>query len=233
MRPLLLAACALVLLVPSSNALEASRRIDDTRGDTWHAGNTVTITYYNICTGWIWAHYGFLPRTQLGVVVESPSAVSVLTASWHYIVSGVPAGYGFTGSIGASVVDAAACPAGVPLAWQVCLPITGWNLYSWSVVVPERFAIHMTTGPGYGTPLAMALDHPAPRGGGPPACGTCYPTTRVNHSFRWGTVALPLCPGEVVLHDGWCDAQLLWDFDLAVVDSVEPASWGRIKALFR
>ncbi len=233
MRLLLVAACALPVLAPSASALETSRRIDDTRADSWNAGATVRITYYNICTGWIWIRSGFPARSRFGIGVDVPAAVSTLGSSWQYFYSGVPMGWGYTGTIAASVVDASGCPAGVPLASQPWAPRTGWNLLSWNAVVPDRFALHCTTGPGGGSPLAVVLDHPGPVAGGPAACGTCYPTSRVNHSFTWGTAALPLCPGEPMFHDGWCHAQLLWDFELATVDALGPATWGRIKSLYR
>ena len=67
---------------------------------------------------------------------------------------------------------------------------------------------------------------------GPEACGTCYPTTRPNHSFDYGTAGSPACPGSP-FNDGICDAQLFWNADLASTASVESRSWGTIKGLSR
>jgi hypothetical protein len=50
----------------------------------------------------------------------------------------------------------------------------------------------------------------------------------------YGNATTTLCPGEP-LNDGVCDAEwLLWEaaFTCATV-SVEPQSWGSVKALYR
>lgn len=227
---------AMLVLASSSFALEktSARLADESRADAWNAGTTCTITYYNICTGWIWILSGFAASDQFGVCFQScctPGEQTGLVASWHYVYSGTPSGYGFTGTMAVSAADANCCPSGAPIESQVFLPVTGWNVYGWTAAVPSNFVVHATLGAGGGSPLALATDHPGAVAGGPPACGTCYPTSRVNHSYYYGPGGA--CPGSVFFNDGVCDAQLLWDVDLACEVSVEPQTWGNIKNLYR
>ncbi len=231
----LVLAASLVVVSPSPALERSEARLDTDRADAWNAGTTCTITYYNVCTGWIWILSGFEASDQFGVCFDSccgPDAGGLLVASWHYIHSGAPAGWGYTGTVSVSLRDHNCCPTGVPVQSTTFLPVTGWNVYSWHAVVPAAFAIHATLGPAGGTPLAVATDHPGAVAGGPPACGTCYPTSRVNHSYYYG--ATGACPGSVFFNDGVCDAQLLWDCDLLCkAVGVEPRSWGAIKSLYR
>ncbi len=226
-------AAGLVTSAPASALERAAVRLTADRADGWDAGITCTVRYYNICTGWLWILSGFEASDQFGVHVDGCGGVDCrgVTGSWHYFYSGTPAGWGFTGAISVSLSDANCCPTGVPLQSTTFLPVAGWNVYGWSAQVPGRFIIHTTLGPAPGTPLAVATDHPGAAAGGPPACGTCYPTSRVNHSYYYGPDGS--CPGAVLLNDGVCDAQLLWDCDLYRCKSVEPRSWGLIKNLYR
>jgi hypothetical protein len=114
------------------------------------------------------------------------------------------------------------------------LPVSGWNAVGFSplVRVPDQFAVAFTFGAGVQTPLALTADHPAAGPTGPPACGSCFPTTRENHSFYWGTAATSICPGSA-FNDGVCDSQFLWDASMHCVTSVESSSWGAIKGLYR
>ena len=226
---------ATLVLASSSFALEKTARAltDDSRADAWNAGGSCTIQYYNFCTGWLWVWSGWAPGNEVGVSNVSccGGGASTLTASWHYILSAGPSGYGFTGTIEASAADANNCPTGAPIQSQVFLPVSGWNNYLWSASVPANFVIHATFGPATGNPTALATDHPAAGPTGPQACGTCYPTTRVNHSFDYGTAGA--CPGST-FNDGICDSQLYWDCDVVCSGvAVEPQTWGNIKNLYR
>jgi hypothetical protein len=151
--------------------------------------------------------------------------------------SAPPVGYGFTGTIGVYNVDANDCPVGPAIQSQPYAPnyIVGpFAIVPWaSAPVPTRFALVITIEepfPGY--PLAFGTDHPAPGPSGPQACGLCYPATRQIHSFRYGNVYTPVCPGST-FHDSVCDAELAWDVDFACAVSVEESSWGKIKGLYR
>lgn len=226
-----LVAASLVIASPTLALERFSARLDPERADAWSAGASMTIQYYNLCTGWIWILSGFAASDQFGVCFDFGWWIPGVCASWHYVHTAAPSGYGFTGTIAVSSADANWCPAGVPIQSQVFLPATGWNLYSWrGLYVPDALVIHVTLGAAAGTPLAIGTDHPAPVSGGPPACGTCYPTTRVNHSFYYGPDGR--CPGSTFFNDGVCDAQLLWDCTSCPM-SVEPQSWGAVKSLYR
>lgn len=220
-----------------ATALErmAARLADPPRRDPWYDNGTCTITYYNFCTGWIWLLSGFAPGDALGVCYESCCGrwidINGVRTSWHHVWEASPQGYGFTGTIAVSAADPNCCPTGLPIEAQPFLPTTGWNAFGWTANVPERFVMHATLGPGIDPPLVVTTDHPAAVGGGPVACGTCYPSTRVNRSYYYGNDAL--CPGEPLFHDGTCYAQLLWDCDVQCPVPVESSSWGALKSLYR
>jgi len=198
----------------------------------WRGSSSCTIIYYNICTGWIWQWSGWSPNDILGVAFDNTES---LTEAYVYFTEGVIAGYGFTGTI--DVQDAnnsTLCPEGAVLASQPFLPFSGWNTATFgAVVLPDpSFAMSITAGATTGNTMTIATDHPAAGPTGPVACGTCYPTTRVNRSFYWGATASPLCPGSA-LNDGICDAQFLWEVQAMCITAVDDASWGTIKALYR
>jgi hypothetical protein len=162
----------------------------------------------------------------------------VLLQSTHFVCTSAPSGYGFTGTIAVHNVDANKCPTGAPIASQPYLPSYAtfpFQTVNWGFVyVPNQFAVvaRFSASKGFPNPAALGTDHPAAGPTGPAACGTCYPSNRPIHTFGYGNVANPLCPGTVFT-DGFCNAELLWDFDLITYLSVDPSSWGSIKALYR
>jgi hypothetical protein len=231
--------CVLAILIvgtstASSVALEKAPVRADVERDGWISRGTDTISYWNVCTGWAWVWSGWEPEARLGVVFDlAPLPVS-LYQSWWFFGTGAPSGYGFTGTIGIHSVDAQGCPSVAALASQPFLPEDGWNHNVWNgLPVPSRFAVLGAFGPGEANPATPWSDRPAAGPTGPDACGNCYPTTRVTHSFRFGTVGSPLCPGST-FYDGVCDAELMLDADIRIEGvSVEEASWGSVKALYR
>ena len=241
MRKLFLTAFVLAasLVVASTGlALEktAMRVTDDGRGDGWAAGTqTCTVQYYNICTGWVWIWSGWSPGDRIGTAFTDCGGDCSLDTSFMFFVSEAPAGYGFTGTAAVYASDANECPTGAPLASQALLPVSFWNLVNWGgVAVPNNFVVayDFASDQGLPNPLAHGTDHPAVGPTGPQACGACYPTTRTNHSFYYGTAASPLCPGSI-LNDGVCDAQWLMDAAMSCTVSVEDQSWGAVKNLYR
>ena len=239
-RILGIAALTLFLLLSSAKGGGALERravpFPDASEREWTGSASCNVQYYNTCTGWIWTLRDFPSHTRFGVSVETCCATSAtLTRTWYYVVSAAPVGWGYTGTLSIHAADANACPVDPPLDSTPFGPTTGWNANTWSVPVPSHFVIRFETGTSGGwNDLAMALDHPAAGPTGPQSCGLCYPTTRVNRSFYYGSASAPLCPGEIFLFDGTCDAQLLLDCDLVCgTVSVEPETWGRIKTLFR
>lgn len=228
---------AMLAFATSGFALEktAVRMSADDRLDDWNAGTSCTIAYYNFCTGWVWIWSGWSSGDKVGVGFDNccESNSATLTGGALFAWTGAPAGYGFTGTIEVTDSDANLCK-GATVAAQPYLPVSGWNSYAWGVQVGANFVIQVTHGQSaLPNPTAYATDHPAAGPTGPVACGTCYPTTRANHSFYYGTAASPLCPGSS-LNDGVCDAQLLFSAALVCKPvSVEEETWGGIKSLYR
>ena len=230
------AVAALFLVVFCSPAESLEKRVGrlaaaDDRA--WQAGLSITIAYYNICTGWVWIWDDWSPNDVVGVTYPTGSNFTgTLVSTWWFFGDGAPAGYGFTGAVEAWNLDSNECPAGAPIASQSFLPASGWNLITWGDPGVIDFAVTFTFGPGAGSPVEVWTDHPAAGPTGPQACGTCYPSSRNNHSFYFGTTTVPFCPGQP-LNDGVCDAQFLQDVQTVFIDYVEPTSWGAVKEMFR
>jgi len=234
---------AMTCLATSAMALEKRATSFDGNGsDDWNAGATCRVKYYNICTGWVWCWSGFGDGGRVGLVVNSCCGAgeqAALLQSNHFLCTGAPSGYGFTGTIAVHNVDANDCPVGAAIASQPFLPtpVASFHTVAWGgVPVPSEFAIVVTMSDGTGgiaNPAQLGTDHPAAGPTGPAACGTCYPANRPNHSFAYGTLSSPACPGST-FNDGICNAQLFWDVDLLCgTVSVEESSWGSIKGLYR
>ena len=242
LRFLAVAAWALSLVIPAtSNALEKkSVRLPDD-GSEWRGGSTsCSIRYYNTCTGWVWVWSGWAPEDRVGVNFETccpPGQGVDLTSTDVFWATGAPSGYGFTGTIDLWAADANGCPTGPSLGSQPMLPTSPWATADFSstpVGLPDSFVITYTFGPGpLPDPSAIGSDHPAAGPTGPAACTTCYPNTRTIHSFVYGTVTTPMCPGSL-LNDGLCDAELMWEANVnCITTSVDATSWGQIKGLYR
>ena len=100
LRSVMAAALVATLLSAPAMALEKTAAPFDGDRDAWQRGTDCTITYYNICTGWIWIWSGWSPGDQFGVSFTSCCAggnESSVVGSWIYFGTGSPAGYGFTG----------------------------------------------------------------------------------------------------------------------------------------
>ncbi len=225
--------------VSSSFALERSavRLGDLDSSDGWAAGATCTVSYYNTCTGWAWTWGGWQGGDVVGMTVDpccGSEHPSTLLATNHYAWTGAGGpGRGFTGVVSIQAVDEHGCPTSV-LAQQSFLPRSGDNLVQWDLQVPGRFVMTVEHG-SIGFPIATAwpTDHPTIGPTGPQACGTCYPADRITHSFRFGNVDSPLCPGSP-FYDGTCNAELLyWSAAFACPTETDATSWGTIKGLYR
>ncbi len=228
---------ALILCAPGL-ALEKTAAVApvDLADRDWAAGTTCSISYYNICTGWIWLWSGWSAGDVVGMVLEPccpPDNDTFLVGTDMYAWSSTPSGYGFTGTVG--IWDApGGCPTAL-LAAQPLLPVSGLNTLFWGVPVTGTHVLAYEHGiSAFPDPTIWVSDHPAAGPTGPAACGFCYPTTRVAHSFYFGTVASPLCPGST-LNDGVCDSEWYGWFAAYACEpvSVDPSSWGSIKNLYR
>jgi len=224
-----------VLLVPAATpALErtSSRPADD---DGWNASpGLCTVSYYNVCTGWVWLWQQLEGGERVGVVFDPCCDHAVLSSSAVHFWTGTPAGYGFTGVYSIHSANADGCPIDPPLVGEIFLPRSGWNTRTTNLPLQGPIVASVVLGPaGLGT-ATLTTDHPAAGPTGPTACGMCYPTTRATHSFRYGTVTSPLCPGSP-LDQGLCDVEVLWmaSMDCADLHAVESRTWASIKALYR
>jgi len=229
---------AMLAVAGASFALEKTRVLDNSADDNgWAAGSTCSIVYWNRCTLWGFSWSGFGEKAVIGVCADNccTPEQGVVTETRHWFFTNAPAGYGFTGTVALSTVDANCCPNGT-LASQPFLPAGFPGIVAWAQVVPAKFAVVMTLEDGTGglaNPAGVATDHPSAGPTGPQACGFCYPLNRVNHSFGWGTTTTPACPGST-FNDGVCDAQLRWSIFMACHPvSVEASSWGAVKNLYR
>jgi hypothetical protein len=205
--------------------------------DGWSAASTLcNLRYFNTCTGWMWAWSGFASGARIGVVCPGVcDPLGRLVETRTLIATGAPAGYGYTGTVAIHAVSGHDCPTGAALQSQPWLP-TGsfsYQVHFWNAPEPRVFALVYSFGPDGGGSACILTDHPAAGPAGPAACGTCYPTTRVNRTFYWGTANTPLCPGSTFF-DGVCDAQLcVIEYFSGIGVEVEPQSWGAIKSLYR
>jgi hypothetical protein len=228
-----LAAAAAMLAAPAFALQKTSDRVIDP-SDDWSASTTGTIRYYNNCTGWVWVWSGWSPGETMGVNFNNNCNAMFLTVSWALTFSGVPAGYGFTGTI--SAIGGQNCAAPVLASQPYLPPVTsGWNATNWSgLPVPNAFSINISWGAasGFTNSTGLASDHPFAGPTGPTACGTCFPTTRVSKSRYYG-VAGAYCPSGVTLSDGLCDVEFMMEVGIKCAVGLENDSWGSIKGLYR
>jgi len=231
-----LAGLAAVAAPPASALEKHPARWSEPLGEpAWNAASsTCAVSYYNTCNGWVWVWDNFFHGERIGTVFESCCASdrdSGLDASWLFVEQAAgPAGWGYTGTVSVYAVDDDDCPIGSPLAEAAWLPEPGWNRLAWDgISIPERFAVVATFSDefGFGSAVAVPSD-------GPLSCGICFPSTRQPHSFLWGTATTPLCPGSA-LDDQVCFVEWLArvDVECRQSSSVDDASWGRVKGLYR
>lgn len=246
-------ALLLIAAASSASALERTTARVLEKAEVWQASSSYDIRYYNTCTGWTWVWSGWEGGEEVGVVVNRPPdwaacgedgqgtlGTLLLDGTWIATRSGVPSGYGFTGTI--SVRNGQGCSGGV-LASQPFLPAApaDWHFTDWGrLAVADWYTvvIQWATPSGYRNPTQLYSDHPAAGPTGPEACGMCYPTTRSTATRYYG-VNGSYCPSGVGLSDGVCDVELLVECSMGcfnpvgVGDRFEERSWGQIKGLYR
>jgi len=251
MRKFFLASFVLVAalcMATSGFALEKTARpIADTADSPngWNSAATCAIIYYNRCTLWSYGWTGFGLGDRLGVCADNCCANGSVLQTAFRVFTGAPAGYGFTGTASIANVDSHCCPTN-NLASQPWLPTGPFDVHNWNVPVGAQFAVVYTYGcvSGAGSPVAIGTDHPSAGPTGPQACGFCYPLTRPNHSYYWGSlqqcpggVGSPaLCPGATFLDltpSEPCAPQLRVDIFMSCPVAVDQESWGGVKSLYR
>jgi hypothetical protein len=234
---------AIFAFATSSYALEKTQaRFTGDAPDDWVTSEeTISISYYNICLGWVWVWSGFADSEMFGTVFNH--GAGVLTGSYQYFPTGAPPGYGFTGWAVVNNVKGEK-PHLEGLVWPAKAQIpflpagAGWEYIAWGVLIGEwkdSFAVSycLQDDFGYGTPVNVYSD-------GPFACGVCFPTDRTTKSYLWG-IAQKDVDGKPIytenpgtpLFDGQCYVEWLAAVTLKKVISVDSESWGGIKSLYR
>jgi hypothetical protein len=243
-RPVLAAALLSLALAATAAALQKTpaRAPAEMREDRWLTGGTCSIAYYNLCSGWVWIWSGWDPGERFGIAygpVRICSDIgSVVTDSFLHVMTGSPAGYGFTGTVSVEGNYPDPCPDDPGPYSQPFLPTMGWNHHTWYAPVYQYAVVTYTIGPAPGNPCGISTDQASALGPtGEPACGSCFPESRQTHSYRWGTEGSPICPG-IPFEDDLCPVELLAAIEGYVYDpggtiSVESSSWGKVKSLFR
>lgn len=250
--PLSLAAAVLVAGVsgiaapPPAAALEKnSGRMPVPPGDEWiPAGSAWTVSYYNVCTGWVWNWSGLECGEQIGVGFRNDICPfdGLLHAILLYCPSESPAGYAYTGTVSIYEADAEYHPvSGGTLGTWPFLFDRGWNAISGGgIPLPDYFLVVAKIGEHVhpSTTAFFTTDHPAAGPAGPQAAGHCYANSRETHTFFYGTHD-PATGHRQPLHDVVGAAELLWHYSGEVPigvncdEDVTPCTWGRIKALYR
>jgi hypothetical protein len=225
---------AAATLHPAFALEKREMRFPDHMAEEWSAGATVTLAYYNICTGWLWLWGPWSDDEQVGVRFEPEdcSLVALLRTSAVLTLSPAPSGWGYTGTI--AILPADDC-SGERIASQPWVAVSGWTMHAWDVEVPNPFLLQITWGaPGLGGPKnvsRLVSDHPAAGPTGPVSCGTCFPATRESHTKYYGILGSD-CPG-VPLNDGICDVEALVYVQLVCPTETESRSWGKLKNLYQ
>jgi hypothetical protein len=233
---------AMLVFATSGFALEKRLAYSSTdRPDDWESAGSQTclLVYWNGCVGWTWVWSGWGAQEQFGVVFDvcNTAATNSLISTEVFVWSASPPGYGFTGTVDVHAVDVNNCPTGAALASMAFLPgpATSWVTHNWNVVVPDKFSVTHTTGnAAFANPGEFTSDFDAQGPTGPNACGLCYPSNRTPHSYYYGPNGA-FCPSPLVLSSGAsvCNSEWRWEALMHCSISVEEASWGSIKNLYR
>ncbi|MCA9751855.1 MAG: hypothetical protein KC591_06665 [Gemmatimonadetes bacterium] len=216
-------------------ALERARELalDLSAESPWVGSETCVVQYYNLCTGWFW-FWESQDGYRSGTVFEACHPGCEVVSATAYFIDHGQSGRGYTALIGLYAVDENDCPQEPPLASMAYIQQQGWNTFQFAgVPTPTRFALMATHANSvYGHEIGFISDHPAAGPTGPPACGTCFPADRVTHSYDWGSVNSPACPGERIA-DAMCPAEFVLNVQLSCASTVSESSWSRIRSMFR
>ncbi|GJM44903.1 MAG: hypothetical protein DHS20C21_17450 [Gemmatimonadota bacterium] len=235
-------AVLLVIAVPVvGHALERTRApaVEREPDDRWALGCTATISYYNLCAGWIWSWSGWAPEEEIGVAFNTSFCTDVyaIDTSFHYAIEGAPAGYGYTGTLEVRYSSPLDCPQGSTIAAQPFLPASGWNTVFWGISPPwgaQAYSLVWRNADVLSSPVRWGTDGPA--------SAACYPSGGRVRSARFGTPSAPLCPGDPFPGSGGA-AELLWGITGPLAEWVNPVvaapegvareRWSRVKAMYR
>jgi len=201
-------------------------------GHEWPPTSTSTcsIVYWNTCSGWIWAWASAL--VVWGVVFDLPADCGALpgvvcenTGFWWYWLDAMP-GYGYTVDYRLYNADESLCLVGPPLNTLPGIePLPRWNSYPGLGPVDSGFAA-ITVKYNCSSIPKIVTDN-AHRN----SMSGCAPVPEEVHSVMYD-LGIP-CPAFPV-QDRVGPCNILMDATFSCEEtSIEPASWGAIKALFR
>jgi hypothetical protein len=235
--------CVLLSLVVAGPAgalrRTASPAPTSDRDGPWLSSGGVTVSYYNVCTGWTWTWDNYwAPPQGYGVVFDPPEeGPHTLAGTWEFCGAGYARGY--LPRLEVYSLDESGVPD-VRLASRPYDPVDGWTYYPWDLPVDGPVFVYANFDHAGGGYYAQPVtDHPAAGpDGSPPACGTCYPSPR---DARSRIVYEPIAanwPGEPFEDGSGCEAELLWQavFSTAATgasEDVETTSWGRLRDMYR
>lgn len=216
-------------------------RADGADGNEWDTGASMTISYANVCTGWLWLWSDYDLGDTIGVAFDPGNPNAQLVSTQAYFWTGAPNGWGYTGTLAVREVIAGSCLGQTYDSRRLVAPTRTPVIQTWSGVPPGPVALTYTYGANdifYPRLPKIPSDHPAAGPTGPQACGICYPSTRPTHTFFFGTPDSPLCPGSP-LSDSACNVELLFwtatfqDAAVSVGEGLAQTSWGAVKNLYR
>ncbi len=228
----------LTLPVSGAAALERAAVPLDGRSmsEDWAVGATCSVSYYNTCTGWVWAWYDWLPGDRAGIVFEPccDGEAAVTLASTNLWVWDARPAWGYSGIATIHTTDEDGCPDEL-VATQFLTPVEGDNVLLWGVPVSGPVVFQFELRGLYSNLFGLISEYPSATPADPPACGSCYPVDRQVHSFLYQAATAPPCPGSPLIRgEDACAAEWVhWAAAFQCPVHVEPSTWGSIKALYR
>ena len=232
-----LAAALIALAAGSASALEHAVSPPH-REDLWRSSSSeVTVSYYNLCNGWVWTWPGDYHRRGFGVTFAKPEETNIIEGLWTFHVDAAP-GWGFEGTLYLLELDSAGTPDPTPITWIPYYPVTGWSYLALDApVTGDVFAYAYVRRNRPDLFTGLTTDHPAAGPTGSAGCGVCYPPDRESRSRLLDPPVSGNWPGSP-LNDGVCDAELVWEAVFGVgptsaTQGIETRTWGRLKALYR
>ena len=196
-----------------------------------------SISYYNLCSGWLWIFSGWAYGDMAGVVFDLPGDCGKLpgesctnTHFWWYWRYTLPT-RGYAVSYDLYEVDTEMCLTTSVGSIAYHAPIERWNYYDGLGTVTGDKAAIVATWIG-GTLPYLPTEHNTENAAAPIACPGFVPD--IGRSYRWGNEYTSVyCPPYHIAHDNYVDIIMDAGFDCETPTSTEETSWGGIKDLFR
>ncbi|MBM3321636.1 MAG: hypothetical protein FJY73_13320 [Candidatus Eisenbacteria bacterium] len=196
--------------------------------------NVCPIVYYNICSGYHWAWGWGAPTEEAGVVFDLPAKCDKVPGTectnlgfWWYWIQTQP-GYNYTVTYRLFRTDSQFCKAGSAIGTLARQdPVERWNYYPGLGSTEDDVVVLTASLDWGGRPYLVTDNNQKNQEKG------CAPATTVARSMYYGVAWNPYCPPQTFA-DQLGPVNLLMDPTFSCEEtSIEPASWGAIKALFR